>query len=68
MRVQMHRMITGSIGHFEAGTIADLPDDMAVALIACGAASPVGAPEIQTAAIAPAETAVTRKPVKRTGR
>ena len=56
MRVILKKTITGTIGHFEAGTTADLPDAMAVSLIECGAAAPVVA-EIERAVITPLETA-----------
>ena len=58
MRVKLLKMITGSIGHFEAGDVADLPADMALALIGAGAASPVLAVVENTAVSAPETTAI----------
>lgn len=60
MRVKMKTAIAGSAGVFEAGMIADLPEAMALALVAEGCAVLMvtrPAAVVETAAVAASETA-----------
>lgn len=59
MRVRLKKAIAGTAGTFEAGMIADLPEAMAMALVAEGCAELVAVPAavVETAAVAAPETA-----------
>ena len=61
MRVNLKISICGTAGTFEAGTVADLPDSMAVALIEGGHATANAAPAPETTMLAAPETTHVRR-------